>query len=108
MIRETRTLHRRTALGQGLGATPLRCNDPALLMRIDAHFGKANTRFARRVWGEPWAAVVRDAGVREPTESAGKLIAPETEERRCRRLNVVDAGAAQRATGLARRGQRAS
>lgn len=114
------------AWARGWDATPFRGNDPAMLMRIDAHFGTANDRFAQRVWGDEWGAVARDAGAREPTELAGRPIPPETEEQIAwlvaqtmthhgfhappawwgRTLNLVEANAARLAPVLGYRGWR--
>lgn len=64
---------------RGWDTAPFRGDDPAVLARIDAHFGPANDRFARWVWGAPWASVVRDADPRPPNELAGRPLTPETE-----------------------------
>lgn len=114
------------AWARGWDATPFRGNDPAMLTRIDAHFGAANDRFAQQVWGDRWDAVARDAGARQATELAGRPIPPETEEQIawlvtqtmshhgfhrppdwwCRALNLVEAGATQLAPRLGYRGWR--
>ncbi|KQP61311.1 hypothetical protein [Methylobacterium sp. Leaf108] len=68
------------AWARGWDPVPFLGDAPDLLRLIDAHYGPTNDRFARRVWGAPWAAVARDATDREPNELAGRPIPAETEE----------------------------
>ncbi|WP_336486873.1 hypothetical protein [Methylobacterium nigriterrae] len=64
---------------RGLDPEPFRGDAPEMSARIEARCAASNDRFARALWGAPWASVVRDAPRRPPNELATRTIPPETE-----------------------------